>query len=120
LYVFIGICWVAWGIIFFLVFRNSGKHEMLKGIITILITGSLLELIPAVFMHFVASKRGCFGGIFTSFGVSIGIVVMLWAFGPGIIFLFMHAKYKAELRKSADRVQYSPEPAEETKQTPPQ
>jgi hypothetical protein len=40
---------------------------------------------------------------------------MLWSFGPGIIFLFMDAKYRAELRESRDRVKISAEITEEDK-----
>jgi hypothetical protein len=37
--------------------------------------------------------------MFTGLGVSSGITVMLWAFGPGIILLFLRNKHRRESRQ---------------------
>lgn len=114
----IAIFWIIWGIMFYRRLKNAGKHEVLKDLTSILITGSVLELLPAVLIHFLVTSRKhyCFLGLASGLGVSFGILVMLWAFGPGIIFLFMHAKYKAEIKKSADKVQISPDTVEDNRQ----
>jgi len=97
-----GILWVVWGIVFYRRLKNSGRHEIFKILISTLIAGSLLEFLPAVFMHMVTSRRhNCFAGIYTGLGVSFGLIVMLWSFGPGIIFLFMREKFRAELKKKS-------------------
>lgn len=65
-----------------------------------LFRGSLLELLVAIPSHVIVSRRpGCFVGMFTGLGVSSGITVMLWAFGPGIILLFLRNKHRRESRQ---------------------
>jgi hypothetical protein len=95
------ILWIVWGIIFLLLLFNKGKYNIFRNLILTLIAGSMLELLPAVFMHLTVSKRGCFAGISTGMGVAFGLVVMIWSFGPGVILLFIREKYKAELREKS-------------------
>jgi hypothetical protein len=51
--------------------------------------GSILELLVAVPTHVVARHREyCCAGVMTFFGLSCGVAVMLFAFGPAVYFLF--------------------------------
>jgi hypothetical protein len=105
MFICIGTCWIMWGIIFYMRLKNAGKYKIYENILSALIAGSVLEFLPAVLMHMVVSKRHeCFAGMYTGLGVSFGLVIMLWSFGPGIIFLFIRAKDKAELREKARKI----------------
>jgi len=101
--------WIAWGIVFFQWLKNAEKYTTFKNLIITLIAGSMLELLPAVLMHLVTSKRNnCFAGMYTGIAISFGLIVMLWSFGPGVIFLFIREKYKAELREKAGNKEQKP------------
>jgi hypothetical protein len=91
--------WAFWGFIFYHLYSGLTGYEIIKRTFTRLLGGSLAELLAVVPMHIIVRKRGgCFAGINTSLGVSAGLLVMLWAFGPGIIFLFLREKHRAEIR----------------------
>jgi hypothetical protein len=54
-----------------------------------LLKGSILELLVAVPTHIVARCRDyCCAGAMTFVGLTLGMSVMLFSFGPGIFFLF--------------------------------
>jgi len=98
LWTIMGLSWLAWSIIFFLKYRDTERYRTMKGLISRMITGSLLELLAAIPSHLIVSRRpGCFVGMMTAAGIAGGIMVILWAFGPGVILLFLHQKRKAEL-----------------------
>jgi hypothetical protein len=89
--------WILWGIIFYRWMKEFSRYNLFKSLISTMITGSIIEFLPAVFMHLITGKRQeCFAGMYTGIGVSFGLVVMLWSFGPGIIFLFIREKYRRE------------------------
>ncbi len=54
-----------------------------------LLKGSILELLVAVPTHLVARSRNyCCAGFMTFIGLTMGISVMLFSFGPAIFFLY--------------------------------
>jgi hypothetical protein len=54
-----------------------------------LIRGSILELLIAVPTHVVARYRDyCCAGFMTFVGLTMGVSVMLFAYGPAVFFLF--------------------------------
>jgi len=80
---------------------KTERYKTLRNFITTMLAGSLLSLMVSIPSHIIVSRRpGCFVGMMTSLGISSGIFVMLWAFGPGIIILFLREKRKTELRKN--------------------
>jgi hypothetical protein len=92
--------WLAWGAVFFIRYSDINLFKTLKTFIVTIITGSLIELLVAIPMHIIASRRpGCFAGAFTAISICAGISVMLWAFGPGIFLLFLYEKNKAKTVK---------------------
>ena len=98
----IGLSWIAWSIVFLIWHRNTERYKTLRNLISTMIAGSLLELLATVPSHIIVSRRpGCLVGMSTSVGITGGIVVMLWAFGPGIILLFLCEKRNAELHRNA-------------------
>ena len=88
--------WIVWAVVFFLISRAAGPEESIKQQSRWLLRGSILELLIAVPSHIVARGRGnCSGcaGIFTFFGITMGISVMLLSFGPAV-FLLYHARWR--------------------------
>lgn len=99
-WIIVGLSWIAWSVVFFIRYRDTERYKILRSLVCAIIAGSLVELLAAIPSHIIVSRRaGCFVGIFTVFGISAGIAVMLWAFGPGIIILFLHEKRKRELQQ---------------------
>jgi hypothetical protein len=103
-WIIMGVMWLIWGTIFFLMYKNFERLKILKQSVTILITGSLLQLLITIPAHMIARKRpGCFAGIGTFVGVIAGILVIFWSFGPGIIFLFLREQNKRRDNKDVFR-----------------
>jgi len=89
----LGINWLFWSALFLLAYRHTPRLKIIAQWAGVLISGSLLELLITIPAHIVASRRpGCFAGMYTGLGVVAGILVMFWAFGPGIIFLFLSGR----------------------------
>jgi len=81
--------WGAWAY----VFRRAASIEAPADIVTrqcrLLFRGSILELLIAVPTHIVARHRDyCCAGFMTFFGLTMGVAVMLFAFGPALFYLF--------------------------------
>jgi len=79
--------------VFFVRYKDVNRYGTAKGLVSTILAGSLLELFVTIPSHMVVSRRpGCFVGLLTSYGITSGIVVMLWAFGPGIVLMFLRRK----------------------------
>jgi hypothetical protein len=56
----------------------------------LLLKGSILELLIAVPTHIIARYRDyCCAGFMTFIGLTMGISVMLFSFGPAVFFLYV-------------------------------
>ena len=100
LWTFIGVNWIGWSIAFLVTYAQHDRYTFAQKLLSALFRGSLLEFLVAIPSHVIVSRRpGCFVGTLTGLGVSSGIAVMLWAFGPGIILLFLRNKYKGQSRQ---------------------
>ena len=96
-WIIIGINWVGWSIAFLATYAQHERFTATRKVVSTLLGGSLLELLVTIPSHIVVSRRpGCFVGMLTAAGISSGIAVMLWAFGPGIAFLFLRGKGKSK------------------------
>lgn len=81
--------WLFWARVFFLWSRKTEAAELVRRQCRYLLKGSILELLIAVPAHILARHRDyCCAGAQTFIGISFGISVMLFAFGPGVFFLF--------------------------------
>ena len=81
--------WCGWGWIFFRMSRRDEEGDFVSRICRWLFRGSILELLIAVPTHIVARSRDyCCAGVMTFIGLTMGISVMLFSFGPGVYFLF--------------------------------
>ena|SRR5947207_9621924 len=88
----IGLGAVTWGVWLFVFFRMSKRADhpdLVTRQCRWLLRGSILELLIAVPTHIVARYRGyCCAGFMTFLGLTMGISVMLFAFGPAVFFLY--------------------------------
>ena len=89
------VLWLLWAIVFFAYWRKRTRFEQLRTMTRGLIVGSILELFVAVGV-FVwkpdSDDCWCFRGSYT--GLVFAATVMIWAFGPGLLFLFLReARY---------------------------
>jgi hypothetical protein len=81
--------WCGWGWIFFRMSRMAETGDFVSRICRWLFKGSILELLIAVPTHIVARSRDyCCAGVMTFIGLTMGLSVMFFSFGPGVFFLF--------------------------------
>ena len=82
--------WCFWTLVFSRISRNVEPTDMISRLCRWLFQGSILELLIAVPTHVVARWRNyCCAGLMTFVGLSLGISVMLFSFGPAVFFLFV-------------------------------
>src|SRR5262249_29119280 len=82
--------WVGWALLFYDLSRRQSVEGAAAAQSSTLLTGSILELLVAIPTHIAARNRGeCCAGIYSFFGLTLGISVMLFAFGPAVFFLFL-------------------------------
>ncbi|MCY3023255.1 MAG: hypothetical protein NTW87_30120 [Planctomycetota bacterium] len=85
-----GLGWVAWTIVFLRQAFAKDSASAFDRAVRCLITGSVAELLVAIPCHvYVRSKDYCCAGVSTTFGLLTGLAVLLFAFGPGVLFLFV-------------------------------
>lgn len=81
--------WIVWVVVFARSSRSMGSEDLISRQSSALAKGSILELLIAVPTHIVARHRDyCCAGFMTFVGLTAGVSVMLFAFGPAIFFLF--------------------------------
>jgi hypothetical protein len=84
------LAWCGWGLIFFRLSRTMEPQDFVSRLCKSLLKGSILELLIAVPTHIVARCRDyCCAGFMTFIGLTLGMSVMLFSFGPGVFFLFV-------------------------------
>ena len=82
--------WAGWGLIFYRMSRATQPDDLISRVSKSLLKGSILELLIAVPTHIVARCRDyCCAGMMTFIGLTMGVSVMLFSFGPGVFFLFV-------------------------------
>lgn len=82
-----GIPWLVWGILFYRFCRDSS--DPVTRLVAWLFRGSVLELLIAVPAHVIVRRRNdCCAPVFTSFGITAGIAIMLLSFGPSVLLLY--------------------------------
>ena len=89
--------WALWAWVFAVYWRQGDRYTQMGRMIRGLIAGSLLELMVSIPAHvWVMRQRECycFRGTYT--GIVLATTVLLWAFGPGIVLLFLRERYRRE------------------------
>lgn len=91
------IIWGIWSLIFFVYWRQGDRYTQLGRMIRGLVAGSILETIIAVPVHIWATRQRecyCCRGTYTT--LILAATVLIWAFGPGIVLLYMREKRRLE------------------------
>ena len=87
--------WSVWAWIFFAYWRQGDRYTQLGKMIRALVAGSLLEVLVAVPVHVsIARPRQCYCERGTYTTLVLAGTVLLWAFGPGIILLYLREKHR--------------------------
>ncbi len=89
------VIWGAWAAVFFMYWRGSDRYTQLTRMLRGLIAGSLVEAVIAVPVHVWATKQRdcyCARGTYTTL-VFVGVVLLI-AFGPGIVLLYKREAYR--------------------------
>lgn len=88
--VFVGVVvWGVWALVFFRASRDLSPESVITRQCRLLLQGSILELLIAVPTHIVARYRNyCCAGVMTFIGLTCGVSVMLFSFGPAVFFLY--------------------------------
>jgi hypothetical protein len=89
------IIWGIWACIFFVYWKQGDRYTQFGKMIRGLIAGSILEIMVAVPVHIWATRQRecyCCRGTYTT--LVLAGTVLIWAFGPGIILLYMREKYR--------------------------
>jgi hypothetical protein len=98
-FVFFGIAWLFWGILFYFFLR--GSSTVVNSIMPWLLRGSVLELLVVVPCHVIVRRRhDCSAPAVTSFGIASGIAILLLSFCPGVLFLYKKRLEGYQLRSS--------------------
>jgi hypothetical protein len=87
--------WCFWSVIFCVYWRQSDSYTWAGRVIRGLIAGSVLELIVAVPIY-ATRQETCYCARGSYAGLVFGGTVLLWAFGPGILILFVREKQRRE------------------------
>jgi hypothetical protein len=92
--------WCIWSVIFFRSSRELEPTDWISRHSRALLKGSILELLVAVPTHIVARYRDyCCAGFMTFFGLTMGVAVMLFSFGPAVFFLYVERWKKLHPRR---------------------
>lgn len=81
--------WIVWSVVFYRFGRTAAPEDFISRLCKLMFKGSILELLIALPTHIVARYRNyCCAGVMTFIGLSMGIAVMLFSFGPSVFFLY--------------------------------
>ena len=93
----LAVAWALWGVIFTIYWRQGDRYTQLGRMVRGLIAGSILELIVCIPAHvWVMRQRDCYCVRGTYTGLVFAGTVLLWAFGPALILLFLREKYRRQ------------------------
>ena len=82
--------WCVWAIMFYRASHGGEPRDLISRQCRLMLRGSILELLIAVPTHIVARYRDyCCAGFMTFIGLTMGVSVMLFAYGPAVFFLFV-------------------------------
>ena len=83
------VIWCVWAVLFYRASRDANPSDVISRQCRLMLRGSILELLVAVPTHIAARSRDyCCAGFMTFVGLTLGISVMLFSFGPAAFFLY--------------------------------
>lgn len=91
------VLWLVWAVIFAIYWKAGDRYTQLSRMIRGLIAGSVLEMLVATPIHaYCYNRDGCYCARGSYTGLILGSTVLVWAFGPGVVLLFLREKYRRE------------------------
>ena len=87
--------WLGWAAVFWRYWQQGDRYTWMGKVLRGLIAGSALELFIATAVYaWNPRKEDCYCARGSYTGLVFGGTVLLWAFGPGIVLLFLREKYR--------------------------
>jgi Na+/proline symporter len=87
------VVWLAWAVVFYAYWRKGTRLEQLRRMAQSLVAGSILELLVATGVYaWKPDHDDCWCARGSYAGLVFSATVMIWAFGPGLLFLFLREK----------------------------
>jgi hypothetical protein len=84
------VIWGFWAALFYRTSHAANPSDVISRQCRLMLRGSILELLVAVPTHIVARNRDyCCAGFMTFIGLTLGISVMLFSYGPAVFFLYV-------------------------------
>jgi len=85
-----GVVWIGWSIVLWLATRTNEPTSLAVRLHRWLLLGSVAELLIAVSSHIIVRRRTeCCAGIMTGTAICTGVLVMIVAFGPSVLLLYL-------------------------------
>lgn len=92
--------WAVWAFLFFRYWRGANQLSRVERVIRLLIAGSILEVLAASAVQaFTPGNRDCYCAKGSYTGLVFGGTVLIWLFGPGILFVSLRVYQR---RKKVD------------------
>ena len=102
--------WILWLVIFRLFANRLDPQSYVCRIVKWLMRGSILELLVAVPSHIIVRhKDTCCAHMVTAIGIAAGLAVMLFAFGPGLYYLYWDRINRRKPKVTAKSQQSEPQ-----------
>ncbi|MHC4994196.1 MAG: hypothetical protein ACYTGQ_03995 [Planctomycetota bacterium] len=96
----LGVLWLFWYGVFYWQWRDVDEMTWLGKVLRRLLAGSVVELlVSAAVFAWNPHKEECFCARGSFVGLVFGGTVLAWSFGPGVVLLFMHERYRQEKRR---------------------
>lgn len=93
--------WLLWAFIFYIYWRPGVQATRLGRMVAGLLAGSVLELIVAIGVYaWDPHEEDCWCARGSYTGLVFGATVMIWAFGPGLILLFLKKQRDRQAKNS--------------------
>jgi len=98
--------WIGWALLFYAYWKKGTRLDQLQRMAHRLIVGSVLELFVATGVFVLKpDTENCWCARGSYAGLVFGATVMIWAFGPGLLFLFLR---ESRYRRGIDHPPLTP------------
>lgn len=106
--------WTLWGFIFFGYWYRGDRYTKLRRMSRWMLTGSLLELMIAGPVQAFIRPNDCYCARGSYMGLTLGVTVAVWAFGPFVFLIFLEKYYRARKLEERKVIRESPTETDQT------
>lgn len=94
--------WLAWAAVFFVHWREGERAGRLGRMVAALVGGSVLEFLVSIGVYaWNPQNDNCWCGRGSFTGLVFATTVLIWAFGPGLLLLFLRRQRDAARRRAS-------------------